>query len=197
MSEQTPKANARLAKAVRAAPTQLLGGTVSLASSRMAWSTTGLVVPFCGRKPGRRRGGEADPADPGRGGARSANARVYLTAFPNPGQVGAEKARGGTIATADPCDRAHAVRDAADGNLLAPAAELGPDQATPRRYPPGHFNARGVAIDSSFDALYERLRWLEREVGDIAGMGVASASSNQREAAMGLALKRSAERRRR
>lgn len=219
MSTKASDAAGRLATAVRAAPAQLLGGTVSVASSRQTWSSVGMVVPFTKKKgkKRRRKGGDdaSAPAQAG-GGDRSANGRVYLAAYPQPGQsvvpvlmvaqgrsrkclraMSRDDAEAITLPTTDPHDRAHETRDESDGNFLASAAGLGPDGATPRRYPPSHFNGRGVALDSSFDELHERLKWLEREVGEVAGMGVGSASSNQREAVRGLALKRSAEGRRR
>lgn len=78
------------------------------------------------------------------------------------------------VPTADPCDRAHGVRDA-DGYLV-PAKRVGVmvrgrsiGAARPRLYPECQMRGGGgVAPDSSFDALYDAQRRLE----GVPGIGI-------------------------
>lgn len=86
------------------------------------------------------------------------------------------------VATRDPADRAHGVRD--DRGLLVPAA-LGkhptrarPNQAVghaaPRMYHESQVNGAGLAVDSQFDWLYEAQQRLE----GVPGIGRGSANTS-------------------
>ncbi|HRI53577.1 MAG TPA: hypothetical protein PLW65_25710, partial [Pseudomonadota bacterium] len=143
----------------------------------------------------RKRGAKsaaASQAAANRSRARG-NAAVYPAAFPQPdlppslvrGRVGLAEALARTIPTRDVNDQAHAERD--EDGLLLPAREVGAALTTPRRYPESHLNGRGVAIDSAFDELYERQKWLERDVGDVPGLSDARPVSASVQRAMGQA----------
>lgn len=174
-SSQSGKATGgALARAIRAAPGKLLGGderNPSMAPYSRATFKAAGVLPTATDQSKRTR------TEPMRG---RGNATVYLVAYPRPDDgVSKGDAEAQTRATRDVHDRAHQMRDDQTGMLL-PAAGLN-GHATARRYPPSHMNSRGVAVDSQFDELYERLLWIEREIGDVPGMGRTSAMSNAAE----------------
>lgn len=87
-------------------------------------------------------------------GDRQANKREVMTCM----------ARERSIPTADQSDRAHDVRDEADGGLLMPSGKV--PNARPRRYPKCYMVGpvgAPVSFESAADDLYERQRWLASE----------------------------------
>ncbi len=120
------------------------------------------------------------------GDVRGSNLCVYLTAWPSPG---GDAGRGGgglsrgtcealTVATVDVCDQAHGVRDHESTLVCAKdlVATRRGARATPRRYPRSQMTSRGVAFDSAFDELHERLHRL-RGVDGFGVRGIGSVSS--------------------
>lgn len=95
----------------------------------------------------------------------------------------ADEGTKGLIATSDPHDGAHSRMDPC-GKYVSSAVGSGKPghprrlgkHAKARQYPPSHFGTAGVAIDSSFDAAYERAEWIREELGiDLVGMSTATA----------------------
>lgn len=116
--------------------------------------------------------------------AREANRQVFQTFVAGPHDPS-------SVATCDPADRAHGVRD--DRGFLVPAAigkrptrakpNIVVEHATPRVYHRSHVNNAGLAIDSQFDALYEAQQRLEGIPG--IGRDSCSTSAMQLSAAVG------------
>lgn len=125
-------------------------------------------------------GGSTAPRDPV---ARS-NLRTLLCAYPTLDHPQAAEL---THATRDPSDRAHDVHDGA--GMLVQAARLN-GQARARRYPPAAMTSRGVAFDSAFDELYERQRWLDRELGGVAGVSYSCGGKENGGSLSAVALER-------
>lgn len=131
--------------------TGVLSGPTAWQVNGAAW-THRLVVKAKARRPGPSRGGDGGLL----GGElrEQGNGRISLTCAP----AGVE-----LVATRDPADRAHRVREwnakagwmyvsAADGRGLARAGLV----ATARRYPRSSMTLSGVAFDSMFDETHER-----------------------------------------
>lgn len=189
-STRSSPAVVRLAREIRGAGGggRLLGGTEGTrnaergtrnakakAAARVIFNAVGVLVEVGSGKTGaecRVPSGASKAPMRGRG-----NATVYLAAWPPADHPQALEL---TRPTPDKFDQAHGERfpeGHPEAGLLVPATRAG-QAARPRRYPECHFNGRGVAIDSSFDELYERLKWMERELGGVAGMSVSSVSSS-------------------
>lgn len=122
-----------------------------------ARGATGARGTTVGQSPDSRGTVSGRPAD-------RANSQVVLAGLDVPrfaGREGAAAFEAGLIETADPADRAHDVRV---GRFLLPAAVVVKGRtvanrtlaARPRRYPPGHINGAGLALDSQFDDLHQR-----------------------------------------
>ena len=121
--------------------------------------------PRASPKPRRRRAVIESAHCEGRG----ANSRVVMT-FADAAD---------TEPTTDLSDRAHGVRDHADG-LLVSARTLG-SAATPRRYPSCYMigpPAHRVSFESAIDDLVERRRWLEAQGLEVHGLESASAATD-------------------
>ena len=96
----------------------------------------------------------------GRSGGRGPGVKIKGKALDRKG------AEARTVATRDPADRAHDIRD--QDNFLVSATGLDDRHARARRYPRSQMTSRGVAFDSAFDAWHER----RLRLGGVSGLGV-------------------------